>query len=189
MTISRGSSVSSTTALRSACAYSSPVDPTNASPPAPMTSRPTSPKGSCPLLARTPSTASLAPASKHNAKAACLSPAPIAQITIGTSKMRPSVMRLGILKVPLELMPGRRPRSPLLLFRPIYPRLRRCTGMRLRSTEPGRPRRVVLRRAPASPGSSLLRLRQRARPGTYESDPRSHTIGAGPNELAAVSGW
>ena len=51
-------------------------------------------------LARKPSTASLMPASRNNANATLISPAVIAQITTGTSKMRPSVMRLGILKAP-----------------------------------------------------------------------------------------
>src|SRR4249920_872565 len=50
-------------------------------------------------LARKPSTASLTPAATNSAKAIHMAPGvAIAQTTIGTSKMRPSVMRFGILK-------------------------------------------------------------------------------------------
>src|SRR6266567_4493817 len=46
-------------------------------------------------LARKPSTASLTPAARNSRNAICISPEVIAQITIGTSRMRASVMRLG----------------------------------------------------------------------------------------------
>jgi hypothetical protein len=49
-------------------------------------------------LARKPSTASLMPATKNNRNATLISPSVIAQTTIGTSKIRPKVMRFGILK-------------------------------------------------------------------------------------------
>src|SRR5215471_18670621 len=50
-------------------------------------------------LARYPSTASLTPAARKSTKAIQMycSPDAIAQTTIGTSRMRPSVMRFGIL--------------------------------------------------------------------------------------------
>ena len=49
-------------------------------------------------LARKPSTASLTPAARNSTKAAHIAPDQIAQTTIGTSRMRPSVMRFGMLK-------------------------------------------------------------------------------------------
>src|SRR5450432_1192081 len=48
-------------------------------------------------LARKPSTASLAPAAKNSRNAIRISPEVMAQITTGTSRMRASVMRLGML--------------------------------------------------------------------------------------------
>ena len=50
-------------------------------------------------LARKPSTASLTPAATNSTKAIHMAPGvEIAQTTTGTSRMRPSVMRFGILK-------------------------------------------------------------------------------------------
>src|SRR6185437_667551 len=61
-------------------------------------------------LARNPSTASLTPASTKSTKAANMAPDAIVQTTIGTSRMRASVMRFGILKsVPDR---GRAPAAP-----------------------------------------------------------------------------
>src|SRR5215471_20973472 len=59
-------------------------------------------------LARKPSTASLTPAATNSTKAIHMAPGvEIAQTTIGTSRIRPSVMRFGILKaIPAR---GRRP--------------------------------------------------------------------------------
>src|SRR5215472_9969052 len=54
----------------------------------------------CKRLARNPSTASLMPAARNKAKAMRISPSVIAQTTMGTSKIRPKVMRFGILKPP-----------------------------------------------------------------------------------------
>src|SRR6516225_4759738 len=51
-------------------------------------------------LARKPSTASLMPAARNSANAMRISPNVIAQTTMGTSKIRPKVMRFGILKPP-----------------------------------------------------------------------------------------
>ena len=50
-------------------------------------------------LARKPSTASLMPAARNNEKAMRISPSVIAQTTIGTSKIRPKVIRFGMLKL------------------------------------------------------------------------------------------
>src|SRR6478672_6743532 len=56
-------------------------------------------------LARKPSTASLMPAARKSTKAIFISPAVIAQTTTGTRRMRPSVMRFGILKSAPRLGP------------------------------------------------------------------------------------
>src|ERR1700751_2788982 len=48
-------------------------------------------------LARNPSTASLTPAARNSRNAKRISPEVIAQTTTGTSRMRASVMRLGML--------------------------------------------------------------------------------------------
>src|SRR6195256_3785898 len=58
-------------------------------------------------LARKPSTASLTPAARNNRNAIRISPEVMAQITTGTSRMRASVMRLGMLT-----------RAPRLTHRP-----------------------------------------------------------------------
>ena len=65
-------------------------------------------------LARKPSTASLTPAARNSTKAIHIAPdVAIAQTTIGTSRMRPSVMRFGMLKaIPaLPARPGLLPRQ------------------------------------------------------------------------------
>src|SRR5215468_511156 len=56
-------------------------------------------------LARKPSTSSLMPAARKRTNAIRISPAVIAQTTTGTSRMRPSVMRFGILKSAPRLGP------------------------------------------------------------------------------------
>src|ERR1019366_10430174 len=56
-------------------------------------------------LARKPSTASLTPAPTNTTKAIHIVPDAIAQTTIGTNRIRPSVMRFGIFKV----IPASRP--------------------------------------------------------------------------------
>src|SRR5262249_5634769 len=63
-------------------------------------------------LARKPSTASLMPAARKRTNAIRISPAVIAQTTTGTSRMRPSVMRFGMLKSAPRLGPRASP-SPL----------------------------------------------------------------------------
>src|SRR5271156_555894 len=68
-------------------------------------------------LARKPSTASLIPAVRNNRKAMRISPEVIAQTTTGTKRIRPSVMRFGILKP----RPGAPPSSAT-----IYRRRRAC---------------------------------------------------------------
>ena len=49
-------------------------------------------------LARKPSTASLTPAARNSTNAIHIAPDEIAQTTIGTSRIRPNVMRFGMLK-------------------------------------------------------------------------------------------
>src|SRR5215469_18872966 len=56
-------------------------------------------------LARKPSTASLMPAARNRTNAIRISPAVIAHTTTGTSRMRPSVMRFGMLKSAPRLGP------------------------------------------------------------------------------------
>src|SRR5499433_3470313 len=66
-------------------------------------------------LARKPSTASLMPAARKRTNAIRISPAVIAQTTTGTNRMRPSVMRFGI----LNLCPGSA-RAPRWHHRPAH---------------------------------------------------------------------
>src|SRR5215831_8657936 len=66
-------------------------------------------------LARKPSTASLMPAARNSTNAIRISPAVIAQTTTGTNRMRPSVMRFGI----LNLCPGSA-RAPRRHHRPAH---------------------------------------------------------------------
>ena len=69
-------------------------------------------------LARNPSTASLTPATRNSMKAIHIVPDAIAQTTIGTSRIRPSVMRFGILKaIPaLKTRPGPTSRKHAIPF-------------------------------------------------------------------------
>src|SRR5580658_8032824 len=73
-------------------------------------------------LARKPSTPSLIPAARNRKNAMRIPPEVIAQTTIGTSRIRPKVMRFGILK----RGPRLRQLFPVLSCNSIYRRPRAC---------------------------------------------------------------
>src|SRR3569833_1396497 len=88
-------------------------------------------------LARNPSTASLTPAARNNTKAIHIAPDEIAQTTTGTRRMRPSVMRFGMLKgrPGLTARPYPRP-ADRAEFPPEYSRRRTIARLAILSYDP-----------------------------------------------------
>src|SRR6185437_14001457 len=88
-------------------------------------------------LARNPSTASETPAARNRMKAIHIAPEEIAQTTIGTRRMRPSVMRFGMLKArpgsPARPYPRRADRAE---FRPEYSGRRTIARLALPTYDP-----------------------------------------------------